>query len=223
MFHHALRMMLITLAVGAASPAAEVTFTKTTIDPIFRSEGVAIGDFNKDGKKDICVGDYWYEAPDWKRHELRPPKKKIDNRSGYTEAFGVYADDFNKDGHADLAIGTQNGIKLFQGKGCTGAETTWWRPLSIAHSRATMQVCTGDINQDGKPDIVSSSASGILVLFNNGAGRFTKQSLTGLPLKGEYSGCCLFDWDNDGDLDIACSSFQGLGIHFYENRLKNRP
>jgi hypothetical protein len=80
-----------------------------------------------------------------------------------------------------------------------------------------MQVCVGHLNKDGKADIVSSSASGILVLLNNGAGRFTVSPNTGLPQKGEYSGCCLFDWDGDGDLDVACSSFQGLGIRFFKN------
>ena len=41
----------------------------------FRSEGVAVADVNRDGKMDILVGDVWYEAPDWKMHEIRDVKK----------------------------------------------------------------------------------------------------------------------------------------------------
>jgi hypothetical protein len=58
-----------------------------------------------------------------------------------------------------------------------------------------------------------------MVLLNRGSGRFSPRLTAGLPTKGEYSGCCLFDWDGDGDLDLACSSFQGLGIRFFRNQL----
>ena len=43
--------------------SGELKFKKTTLDDKFRSEGVGVGDFNKDGKKDVVVGDFWYEAP----------------------------------------------------------------------------------------------------------------------------------------------------------------
>jgi len=33
---------------------------KTTIDTVFRSEGVAVADVNKDGKMDILNGEAWY-------------------------------------------------------------------------------------------------------------------------------------------------------------------
>ncbi len=82
--------------------AAETKFKKVTLDDMFRSEGVGIGDFNKDGKNDVVVGDFWYEAPEWKRHEIRKPRKE--NRGGYTEAFAVYPDDYNKDGWTDVMV-----------------------------------------------------------------------------------------------------------------------
>ncbi len=85
-----------------ANQAADISFSKTVVDPMFRSEGVGVGDFNKDGENDIVVGDYWYEAPKWTPHEIRTPRKP--NRGGYTEAFAVYPDDFNKDGWMDVMV-----------------------------------------------------------------------------------------------------------------------
>ena len=38
-----------------------------------RSEGATVADVNKDGKMDILTGEVWYEAPDWKMHEIRKP------------------------------------------------------------------------------------------------------------------------------------------------------
>ncbi len=44
---------------GAALPtvSAELKFKRTVLDEKFRSEGVAVGDFNKDGKQDIAAGE----------------------------------------------------------------------------------------------------------------------------------------------------------------------
>lgn len=190
----------------------------------YEDTAIALGDLNADKRLDVVVTN----------HPGKNPRVFLCSASGTVAYSTAYVDgldipptigyktgiaDFDADGDTDLAIGTRTGLKLFLGNGCTGAETTWWRQLSMPQSSETMQVCVGDINKDGKTDIASSSASGILVLLNSGAGKFTGRLDAGLPQRGEYSGCCLFDWDDDGDLDITCSSFQGLGIRFFENLL----
>jgi hypothetical protein len=83
-------------------PAEQITWKKTIIDKTFRSEAVAIADVNKDGRMDILVGDYWYEAPDWKMHEIRPPGKY--DPSAYSTSFCCWTDDFNGDGYPDLIV-----------------------------------------------------------------------------------------------------------------------
>ena len=40
----------------------KISFKKTVLDTTFRSEGVAVGDFNKDGKNDIAAGSVWYRS-----------------------------------------------------------------------------------------------------------------------------------------------------------------
>jgi len=58
-------------AIAADENKSPISWKKTVVDKKFRSEGVAIADVNKDGKMDILAGDIWYEAPDWKMHEIR--------------------------------------------------------------------------------------------------------------------------------------------------------
>ena len=55
----------LTLLLWPSPPAAlgeEVVFQKHQLDAAFRSEGVAVGDFNHDGKLDIAANNLWYEG-----------------------------------------------------------------------------------------------------------------------------------------------------------------
>ena len=67
--------LVVLLALASGLGAAEVKFEKVVVDRTFRSEGVATADVNRDGKLDILAGDVWYEAPDWKVHEVRRVKR----------------------------------------------------------------------------------------------------------------------------------------------------
>jgi hypothetical protein len=85
-------------------PADKISWKKTVVDPKFRSEGVAIADVNKDGKMDILIGDYWYEAPDWKMHEIRKPGDYGNGLQSYSECMCCWADDINGDGWPDMIV-----------------------------------------------------------------------------------------------------------------------
>src|SRR5437763_3473374 len=81
-----------------------ITWKKTVLDKAFRAEGVAVADVNRDGKMDILNGEFWYEAPDWKPHEIRKPGNYGDGSGGYSQTFACWADDLNGDGYPDLIV-----------------------------------------------------------------------------------------------------------------------
>lgn len=85
-------------------PLTNVGWKKTTLDRIFRAEGVAVADVNKDGKMDVLNGEIWYEAPDWKPHEIRKLGDFGTGQHRYSESFCCWCDDFNGDGYPDVIV-----------------------------------------------------------------------------------------------------------------------
>ena len=144
--------------------ALPVRWKKIVVDPAFRSEGVAVADVNRDGKRDILVGDYWYEARGgaqaplaWTRHEIRPPLTNLGDGAGsYSEAFCCFAGDFNRDGWTDLLV-----------IGFPGKPAVWyenprnqaghWKSHPVASSACNETPNWADLFADGKRTLVMAT------------------------------------------------------------------
>src|SRR2546430_2600804 len=106
--------LLATSALAAGGDTRpQVKFRKIVLDREFRSEGVAVGDFNHDGQFDIAAGNVYYTAPDWKLVPLGEKPRSFDPK-GYSGSFANFALDVNRDGWTDLIVVD------FPGK------QTWW-------------------------------------------------------------------------------------------------
>ena len=80
--------------------------------------------------------------------------------------------------------------------------------------------CVFDYNNDGKPDIffVNFDGKGNSALFkNDGDGKFVNETKTAkLDFHGEGTGCAVGDYDNDGRLDLAIGTSNGMRLYHNE-------
>lgn len=159
-----LRAVGMVAAVALAAQmvsAAEIYFKKSHLDSTFRSEGVAAGDFNHDGKMDIAAGSVYYAAPDWK---MVPIKKEAEefNPKGYSNTFCNYADDVNGDGWTDLIVVD------FPGK-----ETWWFENPQYTNKPWIPHVCIEqtnnesanylDVDGDGKKELLCATGEWMII------------------------------------------------------------
>ena len=131
--------------------AAEVRFKKHIIDPVFVSEGVAVGDVNKDGKTDVLAGTFWYEAPSWKKHRIHADT--LNPVKGYSTSFINFSLDANNDGWVDLVIFDQPGASCAWYENPKNQERTWQRHLILATAGIETPAFV-DVDRDGKRDII---------------------------------------------------------------------
>jgi hypothetical protein len=188
--------------------ASKITWKKTVLDPAFRSEGVAVADVNQDGRLDILAGNVWYEAPHWTPREIRPAPA-FDGATGYSNSFINYAMDVNGDGWPDLIV-----------IGFPGKEAVWlenprggpgpWREHVIWHSACNESPAFGDVDGDGRPELVFSSDESRMAWFEPAPDRYAPWlmhpiSEPGAPGTAKYAhGLGIGDVNGDGRPDVIC-------------------
>ncbi|MDP6636230.1 MAG: DUF1080 domain-containing protein [Phycisphaerae bacterium] len=150
-------VLIVTISLFAAPSPAEIRFKKIVIDTEFRSEGVATGDVNHDGKLDIFAGDMWYEAPGFKPRPLRDKPRSYNPSKGYSKCFANFSDDVNGDGWIDsiVIVGWNNcpAVWLENPQGKPGA----WKEHLFTKSAGNETPLYGDLLGDGKSVAIFSA------------------------------------------------------------------
>ena len=170
---------------------------------------IITADFNNDGKLDLAiVGSSTTQI-------------RLGNGAGQFAASscpvpsasgGLAAGDVNGDGKLDLVraniLGAQIEIYPGDGAGCLGASTN----INVLNFGRPGFVALGDLNKDGKLDIVA----GATVLLGTGSGAFGPPFAFGMASLGADPGAntVIADFDGDSNLDIASASTGTAGILF---------
>ena len=203
-------------AFHAASPPNEIDGDGEPVRLLLR-------DFNKDGRLDVAVN-----APkdnkieiyfgDGKGNFPAPPKEV----EGVPQPLGMASGDLNGDGNLDMAIvcpsqpAGSSEIAILLGDGTGNFSVS-----SVPMIGQPVSVQVGDVNRDGKLDLVvagavphNSSGNFISTFLGDGTGQFSLEQTVTLGrgiLEGEIA---LGDFNEDGSLDVAfpVSSLQIHGM-----------
>jgi len=150
---------------------------------------------------------------------MRFSERLIDGNFGY--AFGMAVGDLNGDGRPDItaADADRHCLCWFENDGQGGFTRR------LIHEDPAMpryeRHAIGDINGDGRPDVVIvENLYGHLFWFENSgapaAGPWQRHAITlgGLPFAYDVA---LADFNGDGKLDVAASSWIGNAVAWFEN------
>jgi FG-GAP-like repeat len=191
------------------------------------SQTIASGDFNGDGKPDLVVGD----VPPISARLVDDGRLSILLGAGDgsfqsaqiidagAQPSSIAVGDVNGDGKLDLVValagGTSadpfGGVAILLGRG----DGTFPNVTKLAAGLRPIAVVLGDVNGDGKLDVLSADEAGgdVSVLIGHGDGTFDRAThvLTG----GLPKALAAADLDGDGKLDIVVSDFGGYNLlHF---------
>lgn len=129
-----------------------VKFKKLQIDSVFRSEGVAVADFNGDGQLDIAAGHVYYADPHWTMTPMVNAPVEF-NRYGYSNAFLCFAADVDHDSDMDLIVVGFPGQQTHWLENPGQPGTLWAKHLAVSETgnESPMYV---DVNGDGRKELL---------------------------------------------------------------------
>jgi hypothetical protein len=193
--------------VRAAEESSKITFKKTQLEAKFRSEGVAVGDYNHDGKLDIAAGSVYYAAPNWDMQLVQEKALDFDPLK-YSGSFCNYADDLNHDGWTDLIVVDFPGKETWWYENPQTAAGPWKRHMCVPVTNNESPTYL-DIDGDGRRELLFAIEAGRKMAFAKPASDpaapwlITEFSTENAPNTERYShGLGVGDINHDGHNDV---------------------
>ena len=202
--------------VGGTLPIDQWTYKQVTANHE-QTFGLAFGDVDGSGRKDIISGPYWYQNPggdllgDWTQHDLP---------AGMHAILVTNVDD---DALIDVIAQKQESALSVYWLEPADAAAQAWNSVKIgevdtaSHDLGAQGYRAAQIEAGGKAEVAISSGNGIYyfrVPAAPEAGNWPRVHVSGAP---SDEGFAVGDVDRDGRLDIAATTGDAKGVVWYKN------
>jgi hypothetical protein len=164
------------------------------------NDGVAVGDFNGDGKQDLVTADFLDSTVSvFLGNGDGTFRPRLVQRAA-TQLDAVAVGDFNGDGKDDLA--TANDVGQIVGVLLGNGDGTFQPSVGYGQIGEAFSLVVEDLNQDGFLDLVVANGQ-LSVFLGNGDGTFQNQ--LNFPAPGDSAFVTAGDFNGDGHVDLVGS------------------
>jgi len=216
--------LLVAIALCCNAPSQDAS-SRTTKVSRFRTGNapgfIVIDDFNRDGKPDIAAAN---------EQSNNVTILLGDGMGNFTEAKGspfpsghkpndISVSDFNGDGKLDLAFANheEKHLTVLLGDGSGAFSPAPRSPFAVEVRPHTHGVSVGDLNGDGKADLVTDSwgSDQIAILFGEGAADFKQPAKFLTVGKHPYQRVRVADVNGDEKADIIVTNLDGDNVSIF--------
>ena len=211
-----------------------VQYTMQVVD-YARNLGLQVADFNGDGRPDLLFWpiDAAANEIDWYENLGGDPVSFRRNRIFLEEAgYAMKVMDVDKDGRPDILVRVSGGLRLLRNNGDNPLTFTESVFASIADDSVFSINDVGDLNLDGKLDLIGTNTGGTSIYWYENPGDPTIPFIPHLIQKTSFEyvyPLALSDLNGDGGLDLVAIGMWSDGMfrdaysamYWYENSPRN--
>jgi hypothetical protein len=177
---------------------------------------VAVGDVNGDGFLDVATSNWTGSSVSVLHNTGTGKLLPAASTSTGAQATGVLLADLSQDGRLDIAVASLGSasVKVLLNQTALSTTGALQSASPVAAGAAPASTAVGDLNRDGRPDLVTantSTANSVSVLLATSTGGY--QTALSYATAGTANMVALGDLNRDGILDlIVTDTVAGLGV-----------
>lgn len=196
-----------------ANPAGDGTFAPPIHNNVSGSFGhMAAADFNGDGRGDIVLANSALQVKIGNGDGTFGPNTTFTPSPTNPAVSWIVAGDFNGDTKPDIAcaLNANNTVAVLLNNGTTGGVASFAAAVNYPVGPNPQGLAVGDVNSDGRPDLISANRNGnsVTVLLCNANGTFANAPGGGSYLAGSAANHVVIgDFNGDNSVDLAVTGF----------------